>query len=173
MIQTTMNGKKYDDWDFLGVNTVQHIHGIHPYPARMPPQLPAKIIKRYARDKDIILDPFCGSGTVLVESLLKKHSCVGIDINPLAEILSKVKTTYIAKDSLNEGLNIISELVRKEFSKTDLSDDTLIPFNKETMNTVNLQYWFKDETIRELSIIRNLFQILRRRLRKVFSIYSK
>jgi 16S rRNA G966 N2-methylase RsmD len=48
----------------------------------------------------VILDPFCGSGTVLLEGLLRGHVAIGLDINPLAQLISRVKTTLYNVDRL-------------------------------------------------------------------------
>jgi len=77
--QLTLNEKAIEDWTFRKANTHEHIHGIHPYPARMIPQIARKLIKLYSKPDDIVLDPFCGSGSVLAEA----NRAIGIDINPL------------------------------------------------------------------------------------------
>lgn len=53
-----------------------------------------------------ILDPFVGSGTVAVESVLRKHAFVGIDANPLAILITRVKMTRIDEDSENYALEV-------------------------------------------------------------------
>jgi hypothetical protein len=58
----------------------------------------------------VILDPFCGSGTVLLEGLLRGHVAIGLDINPLAQLISRVKTTTYNVDRLTA---YYESLVRK------------------------------------------------------------
>ena len=70
-------------------------HGLHPYPAKFIPQIPNILIKEFTKPKDVVLDPFCGSGTSLVESKLLGRNSIGIDLHPLAAFLSKVKTSKI------------------------------------------------------------------------------
>ena len=48
-----------------------------------------------------VLDPFCGSGTVLLEAALRGHLAIGVDVNPLARLLSRVKTTRLHAPSLS------------------------------------------------------------------------
>lgn len=48
-----------EDWDFIGANTRYMTHGLHPYPARMIPQIARRLLKRYAEPEDVALDPFC------------------------------------------------------------------------------------------------------------------
>ncbi|MEM2991050.1 MAG: DNA methyltransferase, partial [Halobacteria archaeon] len=70
MVQIKLDNTQDEDWTFKEANTHEYTHGLHPYPARMCPQIARKLIKLYSKPKDIIFDPFCGSGTVLVEAKL-------------------------------------------------------------------------------------------------------
>lgn len=74
-------------------------HSLHEYKGRFYPQL-AKSLMNYAGIKkgDLVLDPFCGSGTTLVESLLFGANAVGVDINPIAYLLAKAKIKSIFLD---------------------------------------------------------------------------
>ncbi|MEM1418676.1 MAG: DNA methyltransferase, partial [Myxococcota bacterium] len=65
-------------------------HGFHAYPARMPPALARSLLAELAPRR--VLDPFCGSGTVLVEARLAGAAATGVDLNPLALQLAGVKT---------------------------------------------------------------------------------
>ena len=56
------------DWDFNDAPVNSGIHSIHPYPAKFIPQIPRKLIEFFhSGDTSIVLDPFCGSGTTLIE----------------------------------------------------------------------------------------------------------
>ena len=59
-------------------------HGFHTYPARMHPAIAARVLHAFSRENDRVLDPFCGSGTVLVEAMLAGCQPTGVDLNPLA-----------------------------------------------------------------------------------------
>jgi DNA modification methylase len=89
-----------EDWTFAHADTQYLTHGFHPYPARMVPQIANRVITRYSKPGDLILDPFCGSGGVLVEAKLLGTNSVGVDINPLAVIIAKAKTTPIDSQPL-------------------------------------------------------------------------
>jgi site-specific DNA-methyltransferase (cytosine-N4-specific) len=81
-------------WDFANARTNGGSHSIHPYPAKFIPQLPRTLIQLFhPGDNSPVLDPFCGSGTTLVEAYAAGLPSVGIDLNPLATLLAKVKTT--------------------------------------------------------------------------------
>lgn len=67
------------------------VHGFHVYPARMHPTTAARLVALAAPPGAVVLDPFCGSGTVLVEALAAGRQAVGTDLNPLAVRLSRLK----------------------------------------------------------------------------------
>lgn len=69
-----------------------HVHGFHAYPARMHPTTARRLVDAFAPASGVVLDPFCGSGTVLVEAILAGRRAVGTDLNPLAVRLARLKT---------------------------------------------------------------------------------
>ena len=79
-----------------------HTHGFHKYPAKFIPHIPKWAIGKYLNDKKNknILDPFCGSGTTLVEGVLAGYNVIGVDIDPLSAMISKVKTTRVNEKEL-------------------------------------------------------------------------
>ena len=68
-----------------------HLHGFHAYPARLHPRTARRLIDGLSRPGQTVLDPFCGSGTVLLEARLAGRAALGIDANPLAIALSSLK----------------------------------------------------------------------------------
>jgi hypothetical protein len=70
-----------------------HVHGFHTYPARMHPATASRLVVALSAPGATVLDPFCGSGTVLVEAMLAGRRAVGTDLNPLAVRLAALKTT--------------------------------------------------------------------------------
>jgi hypothetical protein len=69
-----------------------HVHGFHTYPARMHPVTAARLVTAFTSPGGRVFDPFCGSGTVLVESLIAGRPAIGTDLNPLAVRLAQSKT---------------------------------------------------------------------------------
>ena len=87
-----------DYWDFKNDDTKEYTHGIHNYPAMMVCPISRNIIRimKEIRPVHSLLDPFAGSGTVLVEGMMAGlEKVAGSDINPLALMLSRAKTTRI------------------------------------------------------------------------------
>ena len=68
-----------------------HVHGFHSYPARMHPLTARRLVDAFSTPGERVLDPFCGSGTVLVEARLAGREGVGVDANPLAVRLARLK----------------------------------------------------------------------------------
>lgn len=80
------------DWTFEDARTRGGIHGIHPYPARFIPELPRHLIDLFHPvSPGPVLDPFCGSGTTLVEAQAAGIPSFGVDLNPIATLVSSVK----------------------------------------------------------------------------------
>ena len=77
-------------------------HWIHWYPAKMFHRIPAEILGSFAGERLTVLDPYCGSGTVLLEAALQGHRAVGADVNPLARLISTVKTRRLDTSGLCE-----------------------------------------------------------------------
>lgn len=127
-------------------NVTPFTHGFHKYPGKFIPQLPKWAIEKYldSKQQKTILDPFCGSGTTLVEANLAGHNSIGIDIDPLSALISKVKTTPIDEKKLQKISNwLVDELkVRKE--------GAFIP------ECVTIDHWFTKDAIKKLSILRTL-----------------
>jgi len=89
------------DWDFKEFSTQYLTHKFHSYPARFIPQIPLTFTKLFSKENETVLDPLCGCGTTLVEAFLNNRNSIGNDFNPLAVLISKVKTTLIPDVEFN------------------------------------------------------------------------
>src|SRR5262249_55559426 len=69
----------------------QLTHYLFRYPAKFHPPVARALLERYSEPGDTVLDPFCGSGTLLVEALVSDRSSVGIDVDPVATLVSRAK----------------------------------------------------------------------------------
>lgn len=134
-----------DYWDFKDNSERAHIHNLIRYPATMVPVMQSKLIELFVlHDKSIkvLLDPFMGSGTTIVEANSKGLETIGIDINPFAYLITCVKLTEIKLSVLDIK---IKELLNKIYNKKDIS------FNYWFYK---IDKWFKPDIINELSIIK-------------------
>lgn len=87
-------------------------HGLHRFPAKFIPQIADWAIRSYASESSVILDPFSGSGTTLVEAIRAGLDAVGQEINPLARLISKVKATPLDPRHLNLLATSIEKNIR-------------------------------------------------------------
>ena len=105
-------------------------HDLHPYPARLLVNIPAFFLSTsLSRRSDVVLDPFCGSGTALLEAILAGRNAAGADANPLARLLTRAKLTPISSRSLQSA--------RRRFFRRL----TGVP-RRNYPKVVNLEYWF-------------------------------
>src|SRR5688500_10726331 len=71
-------------------------HGLHKYPAKFVPQIPQWALRYDPKtSREVVLDPFCGSGTTLVEQGIAGGVGLGIDISPLATLITRAKTSLL------------------------------------------------------------------------------
>ncbi len=122
--------------------TTKHVHRLHPYKGKFIPQLVEYFLDSHIDDfkkesffksGDIILDPFCGSGTTLVESNELGMHAVGIDISAFNALISNSKLyKYNINDIKNEADRISKAL--KKF----LEDKKNIEFENELLNELKV-----------------------------------
>jgi len=145
--QMTLEGDS--TWTFLRRYSIeeahQFTHGIHLYPAKMVPQIARELISRLSDPFDTVLDPFCGSGGVLVESIISGRNAIGVDINDLALLLARVKTTVLSRSEL---LEFLREIMRE-------AEGEIGNFKPEMPHIPNLYHWFKPSVAAELAVLRN------------------
>ncbi len=126
-------------------------HGYYTYPAKFIPQLAARLIKEHSNEMDIVIDPFMGSGTTIVESIVNNRIGIGVDINNIAYLLAKVKTTPIKSSKLTQEFDKIQfDLQNRLNGRYDFylrRAYKLIPTNDR------IDYWFKTPQKQKLSII--------------------
>jgi DNA modification methylase len=116
-------------------------HGFDSYPAKMIPHMARFLIEKVSRPGQTILDPFCGSGAVLIESLISGRNAIGVDLNSLAIILAIAKTTSYDTQILEKQLGEIL----KRAAKCSRPHQYDFP---------NSDYWFTPATLRKLGEIK-------------------
>lgn len=85
-------------------------HHYYRYPTRFSPLFARAVIEAFTQPGDVVLDPFMGGGTTLVEAIALGRHSLGCDINSLAVFLAKVKTTILNNDDLTRIANWVCEL---------------------------------------------------------------
>lgn len=142
-----------EDLSFTNHDTLYATHGLHSFGAKCPPQVVRWAIENYTIPNDIVLDPMVGSGTTLIEAkLLGRHS-YGIDIDPLARLISKVKCTPLPLDQLKIAIKLLLEKFEQDCNSVNVEQ---LSFPRLT----NLDYWFLPEVKIKLALLKREIQNL-------------
>jgi len=108
---------------------------IHPFPARMAPELAIREVKRL-KGTCTVLDPMSGSGTVLREASDRGHAALGYDLDPLAVLMAKVWTTQ-AKD------DVVARVADSVLASASKKKDVVLPWMDRDEDTVQFtKFWF-------------------------------
>ncbi len=84
------------------------LHSICPYFAMFPEGFVTEQLYAYTRPDDVVLDPFCGRGTTILESLLNNRDALGTDINPVAACIAGAKANVPAESTILERIEELS-----------------------------------------------------------------
>ena len=123
-------------------DTTKHIHRLHPYKGKFIPQLVEYFLDKhtdkfkkeiYFNEGDIILDPFSGSGTTMVQANELGMHAIGIDISAFNSLIANVKVANVDFQDLNSELNRITEAL-KDF----ISQNKNAQFEKELLEELNV-----------------------------------
>jgi len=132
-----------DGWSFRNesrAETTALTHSYHRYPAKFIPQIVDKLIQEYTSRGDLVVDPFGGCGTTLVESKLNGRISIGFDINPIAKLITQTKITPIPPDILCKS-----------------HEQFLFAYKNARVHKINhhprIGYWFEESVIEELDRI--------------------
>jgi DNA modification methylase len=148
------------DLAFNGCETQHSTHALHPYVAAINPPLVQALIENYIPKGESILDPYCGGGGVLIESMLANRPCAGGEINPLGVIISKAKTTYIEKSVIDKYLKEITDLAKK------IRPDVSLKPNKF------LDFWYREENLLDLTSINEALKIVTKGKNKILPLFQ-
>lgn len=131
-----------DYWDF---SEYRHANPLVRYPAVMVAPMQACILKEITVTSDdiqTVLDPFCGSGTVLCEAQKLGLNVIGFDINPLATLISRVSLEGLPANDTQASIISLN-------ARLTLLLGNVLPFSFKNINK-----WFNDDVILSLSVIR-------------------
>jgi site-specific DNA-methyltransferase (cytosine-N4-specific) len=138
-------------------NTEASIHYIHPYFASFHPSIPRTFIEWFTSKGDVVVDPFCGSGTTLVEAKIAGRQAIGVDVNPLACLISKVKTSLLDDEKLPQCFDLLKRIkdnLNVLFGQSTLTEGDKVLLSAEIPDFRNREYWFKPQVLNELGIIK-------------------
>lgn len=124
-------------------------HGIHPYKGKFYPQLAKGLINQLELPHGAcILDPFCGSGTTLLEGYLNGYTTFGCDLHPLAAQIARAKTAVLDVDP-----DVLTEVVASVVATIDSAPQelpaTLDQFKQDSLEEIGR--WFAEPVARKLN----------------------
>lgn len=132
------------EWAFsdAGRSETNYItHGYHRYPAKFIPNIVKKLIEVHTKPGDVVVDPFGGCGTTLVEAKINGRKSYGFDINPVAKLITQTKIAPFNPKTLENTWN-------KFKAYYELAAPVLPDIDNERLN-----YWFDESVLKELNII--------------------
>lgn len=148
-----------------GDSTTYLTHNFHSYPAKFIPQIPRITIQALTKEKEVILDPFCGCGTTLVEAKLLNRKCIGVDLNPIATLVSETKTTKLNENDINIILKLLPK-IKEDIENLYNNKKTDIQYIIPDFN--NRDHWFQNNVLNELAIIKTYIEDLENKKIKNF-----
>lgn len=136
---------------YLSINR-EGANGIHslgnPQPAKFIPEVPRWAIRKLLKKGQTVLDPFVGSGTTMVEARILGVNSYGIDHNPLARLLSKVKSTPLEYSEIVESKRKLQNAIFDDIALKDL----------EIPEFRNRDFWFDRSASEGIAVIRNCIE---------------
>lgn len=165
------------DWEFSDSDTKYLTHNIHRYSGKFIPQIAKTVIELITKPGDLILDSYMGSGTTLLEASQLRRFSIGVDLNPLAVLISKVKTTPIEKEKLDLLLNYFESVVYKidnqkigQLSLFDENQEYNIPIEIEKkinfkecearLEDLWNKKWYQPHVLKQLVYIYSYIQVI-------------
>lgn len=148
------------DWDLKNVNTAKYSANIHPYHARFIPQIPERLIEHYTEEGDKVLDPFNGSGTAtMVAGALQRYG-IGVDLNPLACLIARVKCYDYNIANLKEHINKFLSNAEKNIREVDSQpriNNYLEKNNAEPKLKIpdfpDKNRWYQENVLKQLGVL--------------------
>lgn len=125
----------------------KHVHRLHPYLGKFVPQIVEIFLRRHFAPGQTILDPFCGSGTTLVECSTFGANGVGIDISAFNVLLARTKTAvynpFVVEHDLRDALTRLETFLIESVTAPDSASEYL-------------RDWFDERALAELLFYRSL-----------------
>ncbi len=139
-------------WAFAGQKSTHYLtHGYHRYPAKFVPNLVKKLIEQYTTTSDLVVDIFAGCGTTLVESKVHGRRSIGVDINPVARIITRAKITPIEPDLLS----VRREAFLERLKQYDASQKYYRKMH------ARIDYWFRENEKNKIAFLHKKIRLVR------------
>lgn len=145
-------------WHFHKASTRELTHSIHRYSGKFIPQIARQAIELLTDPGDLVLDPYAGSGTTLLEAMMSGRRAIGVDLNPLAVLIATTKVTPVERRLLTKlmdgAMAIHFEGVAR--NELDLWPTSVVPARPypDPLKSEWFTKWFPGEVIESLSAIK-------------------
>lgn len=158
-------GNHATELDFAATDGRRYTHHLFRYPAKFHAPVARALLDRYTKPGERVLDPFCGSGTLLVEAALAGREPIGTDVDPVAAFVSRVKSNPLDAQDLRDVAGILGESLAAhdrgagEYERLkweDLDDDVyeVESTGLQVPAIPNLCHWFRRYVIVDLARIK-------------------
>ncbi len=136
----------------------KHIHRLHPYLGKFIPQLVEYFLSRYFEQGQIVIDPFCGSGTTLVQASEMGINSVGVDISEFNTLIAQVKLAHYDLGLVEKELR---DITRRTVAFSDAYFDKKQRFLADhgadlTTDGEYLKTWFAERSLKEMLFFKSL-----------------
>jgi len=131
------------DWTFHRASTRDLTHCYHDYPARMIPQIARRLLEMFGRKGGLLFDPYCGTGTSLVEGRLWGMNVVGTDLNPLARLIASAKASVVSVANVEKEMTRLEKHLAQPMGEPPQS----------VAGIARLDFWFLPDVVRKLNHI--------------------
>ncbi|MFN8463965.1 MAG: DNA methyltransferase [Caldilineaceae bacterium] len=142
------------DLDFDDHNTLYATHGLHAFAAKCPPPLVGYALKEYTQPGELVVDPMVGSGTTLVEARLLGRNALGYDIDPLAQLIARVKSRVVDDSKVGVAFERVCAHVEQDLGALTQIDPPSVVMERATPPAFpNRDYWFEPEVSKALALL--------------------
>ena len=150
----------------VNMQKMESLHrSLHPFPARMAPEIAFQALSSMP-EGSLVIDPMCGSGTVLHQATLHGHRAIGFDTDPLAVLISRVSGQPIQPYRLlKEGTKIADQAELLQEQRLNLP---WIDQDAETRSFIS--FWFAEEQRKALRALAYLVGLRRGRLKNALQL---
>jgi len=123
---------------------------VHPFPARMAPDISKRVVASLPEDS-VLLDPMCGSGSVLRAGVERGLDVIGVDIDPLAVMMAEVWTTKTVPATVLHDCHILVN-----HAKAIVGASKSLPWHDDETQKY-ISYWFAEKQIVQLTALSRAF----------------
>lgn len=153
-IKSVVQSLKSVQWDFEAANTSHSAHAIQPYPAKFPPQIPEHLIGILSQPGTTVLDCFGGCGTSAVEAVRLGRRAYVIDANPVATLLTEVKTSGVALETKESVKGLI-----EQFNRPGQEEKIAVSGTTSWRPSIpNIERWYSPFVVDELAGLRGMIE---------------